>query len=191
MAHWTRWALGFLVLGIWLVAIAEAAADPPTIIIHLDDKAGMPALVLDSARAEVADVFQAAGIAISWMEGPAPADLKDSARGHPAVTVMLGTMESPCVSSRCTLGLAVLDRRTAIVFSNRVLDLARRHPVDPGVVLGRVIAHEIGHLLLPPGRHAHQGLMRGEIEVGFRRPSRFTKEEARIMRDGLTLSARR
>lgn len=185
MAQWTRWAFGFLVLGIWLVAIAEAAADPPTIIIHLDDKAGMPARVLDSVRAEVADVFQAAGIAISWREGPAPADPKGGAGGPPAVTVMLGTMESPCVSSRCTLGLAVLDRRTAIVFSNRVLDLARRHPVDPGVVLGRVIAHEIGHLLPP------RGLMRGEIEVGFRRPSRFTKEEARIMRDGLTLSARR
>lgn len=191
MAQWTRWAFGFLVLGNWLVAVAEAAADEPTIIIHLDDKAGVPARVLDSARAEIEHLFQAAGIAITWMEGPAPADAEGSATGGPAVTVMLHTTESPCVGRGCMLGLAALKMRTAIIFSNRVNDLARRHPIDPGVILGRVIAHEIGHLLLPPGRHAQHGLMRGEIEVGFGRPSRFSKEEARIMREGLTLSARR
>ncbi len=190
MAQWTRRAFGFLVLGVWLVGIGAAAADSPSVVIHLDNKAGTPARVLDSARAEVAEVFQAAGLAITWMEGPVPVDPERSAVGQPAVTVVLGTMVSPCEGSRCTLGLAVLDRRTAIIFSNRVHDLALRHPVDAGVVLGRVIAHEVGHLLLPPGRHAHQGLMREEIEVGFRRPSRFTKEEARMIREGLTLSAR-
>jgi hypothetical protein len=191
MAKWTRRSFVLLVLGIWLGALAEAATDRPAIVIHLDDKAGVPGRVLSSARAEVEDVFQAAGIRITWKEGPAPADAEGSAGGHPAVTVMLGTMESPCAGSGCTLGLAVLNRRTAIVFSNRVDELARRHPIDPGIILGRVIAHEIGHLLLPPGRHAHHGLMRGEIEVGFGRPSRFTREEAGIIREALLSSALR
>ena len=82
MAQWTRRVFGFLVLGVWLVGIGAAAADSPSVVIHLDNKAGTPARVLDSARAEVADVFQAAGLAISWMEGPAPADPNGSAGGH-------------------------------------------------------------------------------------------------------------
>jgi hypothetical protein len=40
------------------------------------------------------------------------------------------------------------------------------HQDQVGVVLGRVVAHEIGHYLLNSREHAHTGLMRETFEIG-------------------------
>ena len=50
----------------------------------------------------------------------------------------------------------------ATVFSDRIGAAAARAGVDPGVLLGRVIAHEVGHLLLGCGYHGGAGVMRAE-----------------------------
>ena len=46
------------------------------------------------------------------------------------------------------------------VHPDRVTVVADAARVDPRVLLGRAIAHEIGHLLLDTSRHAERGLMR-------------------------------
>ena len=67
--------------------------------------------------------------------------------------------------SRAPLGFSVVDPvvgagAIAVVFLDRVVPLARRTGVDPGRLLGRTIAHEIGHLLLGTNEHSRSGLMR-------------------------------
>ena len=59
------------------------------------------------------------------------------------------------------------------------------------VLLGHVIAHEIGHLLLPPNSHSLKGLMAGHMDQ--RQALRATKgalwfsaKEAETIRAGLT-----
>lgn len=47
----------------------------------------------------------------------------------------------------------------ATVFRDRVLEHARRGRNSPGVLLGTVMAHELGHLLLGKSVHARYGLM--------------------------------
>jgi hypothetical protein len=49
---------------------------------------------------------------------------------------------------------------TAWAFYERILDVATILGVDPGLLLGEVIAHEMGHLLLPYDSHSRTGLMR-------------------------------
>jgi hypothetical protein len=49
----------------------------------------------------------------------------------------------------------------ATVFPDRVRGLARRAAVDYAPLLGRVMAHELGHLLLGVSTHSATGLMRG------------------------------
>jgi hypothetical protein len=43
---------------------------------------------------------------------------------------------------------------------DRVLNLARNLEIDHPLLLGRTIAHEIGHLLLATSTHGGSGLMR-------------------------------
>ena len=68
-----------------------------------------------------------------------------------------------------SLGVALIERGShsgvfATVYADRVSWLASRAAIHPSLVLGRAIAHEIGHLLL--GReHASAGIMRGAWSV--------------------------
>jgi hypothetical protein len=50
----------------------------------------------------------------------------------------------------------------ATVFSDRIHDAASRVGVEPGTLLGRVLAHEVAHLLLGRDYHGNAGLMRAE-----------------------------
>jgi hypothetical protein len=64
------------------------------------------------------------------------------------------------------LGVAVINPVTlsgemATVFHEQVRTVARRSGVDNAELLGRALAHEIGHLLLRARTHSPTGLMRG------------------------------
>jgi hypothetical protein len=48
----------------------------------------------------------------------------------------------------------------ATIYLDRIDSLAGEAKVDSGRLLGRAIAHEVGHLLLGTHDHAHAGLMR-------------------------------
>jgi len=54
----------------------------------------------------------------------------------------------------------------ATVFSDRIEKAAVRAGVDAGTLLGRVMAHEVGHLLLGVDYHGASGLMRAEWPDG-------------------------
>jgi hypothetical protein len=63
----------------------------------------------------------------------------------------------------------------SIASARRVVDEAARHQLIEhpghleyrlGLVLGRAVAHEIGHFLLATGTHAAEGLMRATVDAG-------------------------
>jgi uncharacterized protein YqgC (DUF456 family) len=61
---------------------------------------------------------------------------------------------------------------------------------DAGLILGHVIAHEIGHLLLPYNSHAQTGLMRGgrDTQQAMRAATgalTFTSKEAALILERL------
>ena len=63
------------------------------------------------------------------------------------------------------LGYSLVDARTrggalATIFMDRVLWLADAAKIEVGPLLGRAMAHEIGHLLLGANAHTDVGLMR-------------------------------
>ncbi len=64
-------------------------------------------------------------------------------------------------------GLAYVLKETdrgwlATAFSDRIANAATRVGVDAGTLLGLVIAHELGHLLLGSGYHGWTGVMRAD-----------------------------
>jgi len=82
-----------------------------------------------------------------------------------ATEVALRMVQLPEGDGDRHLGNALIDpqNRTGVlatVYVNRTLRLARELEIDHHKLLGRTVAHEIGHLLLATNTHAASGLMR-------------------------------
>jgi hypothetical protein len=52
--------------------------------------------------------------------------------------------------------------------------------------MGKIIAHEIGHVLLPEGGHAKTGIMRERLDPNPNALERFTVEQAEMIRRAIT-----
>jgi hypothetical protein len=90
------------------------------------------------------------------------------------------------------LGFSLIDRQQhagvlATVYVDQVASLARESGVDESLLLGRAIAHEIGHLLIGTNQHSIKGVMRARwTRQDLRRGSpdqwRFTRADVMAMR---------
>ena len=117
-----------------------------------------------SAALNVAEAtFAAASVNVVWKVcGPGECQTPPSSAER-----LVRLVHSPKGASRDTrcLGDALIDSQKgtgvlATVYVDRVLDLVRRLDIDHPTLLGRTIAHEIGHLLLATNTHGTSGLMR-------------------------------
>ena len=96
--------------------------------------------------------------------------------------------------SERSLGSAAVGTRVAIIPYPRVLELARSgSSVTVGLVLGHVIAHELGHLLLQRATHSAAGLMRDTLDLRLAQQGRllFTAPEAQAIRAAIAQNAAR
>lgn len=179
-------------LGVLLVVLAASGADGsdrPQVVVHVDDRAGVPAADFAAARQEVELIFSDAGIAVIWAEGRFPASIIGPAAakdGRRHVALLLVNAGEPDWPAGCTLGFAARRPAVAYAFYNRVAELGELRPIDVRVVLGRVIAHELGHVLLPPSAHSPHGIMRSNLDLEPVNPDRFTGEQARALRSTLS-----
>lgn len=141
-----------------MIAVARVAdaADPgqlPAIHLQMDNDAAVPAAILKRSQEEVARIFADAGLGVEWTEtGP-------RFTVH-IVPIALGYRKG----SSPVMGVAVRSPNpaTARIFFSEVKDFARAWDVDIGTLLAHVMAHEIGHLLLPHVPHSATGLMKAE-----------------------------
>jgi hypothetical protein len=74
--------------------------------------------------------------------------------------------------------------RRAFVFVNPISRTMAGEPGQVSTVLAHVIAHELGHLLLPEG-HSPTGLMRASLDPHGVVLSQFTDDQSRAMRAAL------
>lgn len=183
-----------------IAGVQDGAADdrprlPITLRIH--DSAGSQ-LDLQRARNSVEASFHGTGIAIEWAycDGGLGAPRTCRAPLGPLDLVVRILPASEPVDGRFTvLGVSLVGPeggRLSTVYGDRVLTLARRASVEPGPVLGRAIAHEVGHLLLGTSGHAATGLMREawkQVELQRNRQDDwlFSEEEVTAMRAGVAM----
>jgi hypothetical protein len=181
-------------------AVGLRAASPATLTVRLYNTAGIPQSELLNGRREaewmlretgLRPVFRHCGRAVS----DAPADACDTARGPSEVVVRLVNAPASDLSpTPDAFGVAYVMKDTnrgwlATVFPDRIARAAARAGVDPGTLLGRVMAHEIGHLLLGAGYHGDGGVMRAEWNVdrlaGTAEDWRFSIDESARMQHQL------
>jgi hypothetical protein len=153
--------------------LAAAPPDLPVISIGLDDYGNVPVGRLIRAQADVAQVYCDVGVEIAWRETrhlstvmpPARTRLTPSSPGLTIIILspdMVNRMAPPYAALGTAPGTVDGPGHIAYVFYSRL-------PIINGnddEIMGLVIAHEIGHLLLPHGSHSDTGIMRGQW--GFR-----------------------
>ncbi len=161
----------------WIVAVAlfagltgsaDATAettDPLALQVMLHDETGMTITALHQAQSEAGRIFKAAGVTLTWLPpGEVPANsliikvvdtpIGQKSRNPNVLAVSPGSKEAP--------------GRVAWLYYSRIHDLARffqaahgfRLRLEVSQLLGHVMAHEMGHLLLPYDAHAATGLMK-------------------------------
>ena len=146
-----------------------------SLVVRIYDAYGVPADELAAARAVVENILKDAGVAVTWPQCPC-----DTRVGATELVVRIAA--APQATGATSLGFSYVDvdRKAgtlATVFADRVRTLASRAGVDESELLGRAIAHEVGHLLLGTHDHDRDGLMRGEwttIELARHRPWDWT-----------------
>ena len=155
-------------------------------LVHVlvSDAAGIPAEVAAEARQTTERIFRRLNVEISWVD-PASSNL---ALTTPYVIRVVMSMNAGWhdASSR-SLGFAMPGTRVATVVYPRVLQLAG-DSAGAGVVLGHVMSHELGHLLLRQTTHSASGLMQAEMDVMRAEQGRllFTDEQADVIRANLS-----
>jgi hypothetical protein len=142
--------------------------EPLTIVVVVVDHAQIPERALTRAKAEAARIYRTLRINLVWSHS-----LGSSVQPWMIVNIVsrpigatVSVPESLAAKSADWQVLGVApghkERRDLVAwaFYERILDTATLLGLDPGLLLGHVIAHEMGHLLLPYDTHSQTGLMR-------------------------------
>lgn len=183
-----------------LIAAGVANAEELTTVIRvrLWNYAEVPPRTLADAKRDTSAILERARVRVEWAEcrlresdGP-----KDTACLLPVTPLDLQMrildrrMAKRARSTRGCLGYALLTGRfdsVAAVFFHRAVDLESGNVVSQSSVLGAMMAHEIGHLLLDEGHHPDAGILRAswskeDLRAIARSQLYFTDAEGQLMR---------
>jgi hypothetical protein len=175
-----------LAVGTASATSAAAAETHPSIVIRVDDRAHLSAQALREAERVASGIYGGAGVNIAWKN--------DSIEGAPAiaeVVIVPDVSALPTTPSDDSMGMTSnrdgARTHVAFVFYDRVERFAAAGGADVRTVLGAVIAHELGHLLLPLNAHSDVGVMKARWDPRFvpragRGVLNFSPEQARLLR---------
>jgi hypothetical protein len=179
-------------------------ASTDLITIRFYNTFGLTRHAVAEARSVADAVLKAAGIDASWRECRTPryeaTDPCNNVLRQDEVVVRVvrdpaGLETSPALGDSfvdASTGIGVL----ATVFADRVLAAGSRTGANPIVLLGRAVAHEVGHLLIGTPTHSARGLMRAQWSDDELRSNRdrdwvFSRSQALRMQNRLVTRARR
>jgi hypothetical protein len=135
------------------------------ITVRLYNTARIDSGVQQDALAVAARTLAASRLDITWWM----CDVDGACRGVPVpgeliVRLVRGSeainAEAALVLGEASIGVGTARGVLATVYVDRVETMAARWETDAALLLGRAIAHEVGHLLLATNTHSHRGLMR-------------------------------
>jgi hypothetical protein len=168
----------------------EQGLSIPVLLLHCVPEATRD---IFEARQRASAVFRQAGVWLDWQDcsPDAPRAGSDPACWRPVGPVKIQVRIVPRfkhiagMTDGDSMGFAVAD--IATVSFGRVTELSLYVSRSRGQILGYVIAHEIGHVLLPAADHSPVGIMRAYwsravLELAGALSVAFTPEEAQAIR---------
>jgi hypothetical protein len=152
---------------------SEPTASKLKITVLIYNYAETPHRMLSRATEAATTVFQRVGVETAWLDCTASTAkgtndtscTKQSGPTHLVVRILPRSMAKRVGQHHSAFGFALPASEgrfgyIANVFSHRVSDLARsRGDEERPIILGHMLAHEMGHLLLGLGSHSDTGIM--------------------------------
>ena len=173
-----------------------AAAAALTITVRVYDFYGLPAEQRAKALALAGETLAKANVSATWIDcsrdertAPPPICAEKLEKGHIVLRFQHRSSRGPHI-----LGTAIVQdggpNVLASVYAESVAARSAQTGLPWAVILGRVTAHEIGHLLLGTNGHGPAGLMRATWDLRLRHPSewQFTDNDAARIHFGLLRS---
>jgi hypothetical protein len=171
-------------------AFASETDNGPAITVLVFNYREVPVETLVKAEREAGRILDQAGVRVTWRDCPTG---NETCRKGPGRVFFLAMMAGPMQNKflDTVSGYAVLPDHLAVVY----YDYLPRIPggqsslSDTAVILGCVIAHELGHLLLGTHRHSIAGIMQErwaveQTRIALMSRLSFLPEEARLMHAG-------
>lgn len=177
-----------------IAAPQAATAASLVLVVRIANNAKLGRDALVSAQARAVEIYEAAGVSLQWRDVNELEQRPQDSTGQ-SVDVLVVLASSRLTGVICgvnglseqALGVAMVrERRLAYVFIDRITEVAVRKRLLPAMIIGEVIAHEVGHLLLPDHAHGTTGVMRGTLDAHFHAPAQFTPAQAEALRATLT-----
>jgi hypothetical protein len=188
------------------MSMLAAAATALTITVRVYDFYGLSADERAKALALAGETLAHANVTANWLDcsrnehGVAPAPcLAALQKGELVLRIQRRTERGDHI-----LGTAVVQEDgpsvLASVYAGSVAERSAKTGVPMSTILGRVTAHEIGHLLIGTNAHAPSGLMQASWNLRLPHADlwRFTRDDAAKIRvrlvagsDGEVVAARR
>ena len=188
--------LGLALLASCALPVGVAARNAGIAVRIYDSGAGNSSIRATALR-HAASIVADAGMSMEWWDctgSPARHRCTDRSRREDLIVRILPAAAGRSEDDDFQLGIAVIDPRTragamASVFQDRVRSAASRARVDYATLLGRVLAHEVGHLLLREVGHSRTGLMRAiwsdaELTGNRREDWMFAPAQRRLLQLG-------
>jgi hypothetical protein len=194
--------------GVGQNALAHSLDTQPSFTVHIRNYAEVDSKQLAEAERVAAVIFRKARIGTSWVADNGSETQNSDPAGENRSSLCdlyICILSQPVADfrlSKSATGLAPgsgPQRQFAYVFYDRVKELARRQvtallmgtisaQATAGQILGGVIAHEIGHILLNLSSHSKTGIMRGEWDLNTLQfvaygSLFFTAQQAEVIRE--------
>jgi hypothetical protein len=160
-----------------------------------------------NAKHETDVIYARMGVEIEWAEYPmlpheaAPANRIPPGPDRFEVRLLPHSMADRLKLGRDEIGRALIAGEGAFgtvadIFTDRLMELSSTRKWAVGPLLGGLMAHELGHLLLGPASHSKGGIMRtrwGEkdLDKALQRHMLFTPREAEQIRKQVLARTRR
>jgi hypothetical protein len=179
---------GWLALGILLgcsVSVPRAADKsttelPAVLSVRLSTSSELSPVSRQALIRETESIWRDARVELRWLADGADQEKQTAEQGRPLRIVVTRRVVNVAGHQRWTLGellrfgdhgavaMASITAALRIVEESPqspLVDLPTTYQYKLGVVLGRAVAHEIGHYLLDSNSHSPYGLMRASIDA--------------------------
>ena len=173
--------------------------------IRIYDLADVSSPTLAHAIQDASEILSTAGVHAIWQHGsdadeahtvdfstPTVKQPAQDYRGYIVVGILNGM---PSWFHAGALGYTLPDAQSGVnatIFYDRIKRLDESGVIDLATVLGRVIAHEVGHVLLGSTEHCDRGIMRAicrkeDFQVPRRGTAEFTAQQRTAIRNRIAI----